>query len=201
MPVLIAPTAFHRLVHDQGETATARAALATNTIMIMSMASTETIEKVAAASEGRTWLQLYLQPDLSVTESFVRRAEDSGCKALVITVDSPVFGRRERDVRNGFTDLPPGLVCENLRVPSNGEPESRVRSIAFSTKLSWREVEWLRDLLRSSRTWRGCAACPQRCRKPAPRKRRRFDGVTPRGVTAILRLRRRTTLSTTSMQA
>ena len=144
MPVLIAPTAFHRLVHDQGETATARAALATDTIMIMSMASTETIEKVAAASEGRTWLQLYLQPDLSVTESFVRRAEDSGCKALVITVDSPVFGRRERDVRNGFTDLPPGLICENLRVPSNGEPESRVRSIAFSTKLSWQEVEWLR---------------------------------------------------------
>src|SRR5216684_4077288 len=60
MPVLIAPTAFHRLVHDQGETATARAALATDTIMIMIMASTATTEKVAAASEGRTWLQLYL---------------------------------------------------------------------------------------------------------------------------------------------
>jgi 4-hydroxymandelate oxidase len=146
MPVLIAPTAFHRLVHAEGECATALAAAAVDTIMIMSMASTMALERVAAASAGRTWMQLYLQPDSSVTESLVRRAEDAGSKALVITVDSPVFGRRERDVRNGFNDLPPGLVCENLRESLNGEPTSRVRSIAFSTKLSWRDVECLRRM-------------------------------------------------------
>lgn len=145
MPILLSPTAFHRLVHDEGECATAKAARAADTVMIVSMAATQALETVVPHTEGRAWMQLYLQPDLAVMESLVRRAEDAGCKALVITVDSPVFGRRERDARNGFTDLPPGLYCENLREAIDGEPQSRVRSIAFSTELSWREFEWLRS--------------------------------------------------------
>ena len=151
MPLLLAPTAFHRLVHEEGERATARAAAAAGVIMIVSMAATVGIEEVAAAacevSTGRPpalWFQLYIQPDLGFTEAIVRRAEAAGCKALVVSVDSPAFGRRERDERNGFHDLPPGLQCENLRMPSTGRDGARPRNIVFWPEVSWRHIEWLR---------------------------------------------------------
>jgi 4-hydroxymandelate oxidase len=150
MPVLLAPTAFHRLAHADGELATARAAAAAGTIMIVSMASTVAVEEIAAAARAVSpaatlWFQLYLQPDLDVTEALVRRAEAAGCAALVVTVDSPVLGRRTRDDRHGFHDLPAGLACENLRDLRGGEPGS-VRQIAMSAELSWSHVDWLREL-------------------------------------------------------
>src|SRR5215468_10392279 len=151
MPVLIAPTAFHRLAHPDGECATARAAAAAGVIMIASMASTVAIEEVAAAAqekaagaESNLWFQLYIQPDLGFTEAIIRRAEASGCSALAVSVDSPTFGRRERDERNGFRDLPPGLWCENLRGPIAGVKPVRPRDIVFSPELSWHHIEWLR---------------------------------------------------------
>ena len=147
MPVLIAPTAFHRLAHPDGERATARAAASAGTIMIVSMASTVPLEEVAVAVQAAAkagnanlWFQLYLQPDLQFTESIVRRAQAAGCKALVVTVDSPVFGRRERDLRNGFLDLPPELCCENLHEPKG------VREIVFSSEFSWNHIHWLREV-------------------------------------------------------
>src|SRR5215471_440215 len=146
MPIVIAPTAFHRLAHPEGERATARAAASAGTIMIVSMASTVPLEDVAVEAQATVgtdatlWIQLYLQPDLQFTESIVRRAEAAGYKALVVTVDSPVFGRRERDLRNGFVDLPPGLCCENLR-GSGG-----VREIVFAPDFSWDHIHWLREL-------------------------------------------------------
>lgn len=152
MPVLIAPTAFHRLVHDEGERATARAAAGAGVIMIASMAATMSIEEVAAAArsisvddEPDLWFQLYIQPDLGFTEAIIRRAEAAGCKAIVVSVDSPAFGGRERDERNGFHDLPPGLQCENLRMPTAGCNGDRPRNIVFWPELSWRHVEWLRE--------------------------------------------------------
>ncbi|MFG6197410.1 alpha-hydroxy acid oxidase [Nonomuraea sp. JJY05] len=141
MPVLVAPTAFHRLADPEGERATARAAAAAETIMIVSMAATVAIEEVAAAAPGaELWFQLYVQPDLAFTEAVVRRAEAAGCKALVVTVDSPVLGRRERDLRNGFHDLPEHLCCENLR---DGD---RVRPIVMSPELSWEHIDRLREM-------------------------------------------------------
>src|SRR5712692_4520451 len=134
MPVLIAPTAFHRLAHPDGECATARASAAAGTIMIASMASTMSIQDVATAAAGvaagaerNLWFQLYIQPDLGFTEAIVHRAEAAGCTVLVVTVDSPRFGRRERDLRNGFHDLPPGMCCENLREPLTGGGMGRPR--------------------------------------------------------------------------
>ena len=62
----------------------------------------------------------------------VRRAVAAGCRALVVTVDSPVFGRRERDLRHGFVDLPPGMVCENMR-----DASGRVRDIEMYARVSW----------------------------------------------------------------
>jgi 4-hydroxymandelate oxidase len=152
MPILIGPTAFHQLAHPEGERATARAAAAAGTIMIVSMASTVAIEEVAASAskaaggETNLWFQIYLQPDLGFTESVIRRAERAGCSALVVTVDSPTFGRRERDLRNGFNDLPSGMYCENLREPMNGNGRGNVRKIVFSPELSWKDIEWLRKV-------------------------------------------------------
>jgi 4-hydroxymandelate oxidase len=143
MPVLLAPTAFHRLADPEGELATVRAAAAARTIMIVSMASTVAIEDVAAeAPAAELWFQLYIQPDLDFTEAIVRRAEAAGCTALVVTVDSPALGRREREDRHGFHDLPAGMCCENLR---DGD---RVRDIAMSPELSWDHIAWLRRTTR-----------------------------------------------------
>ncbi|MEX5633682.1 alpha-hydroxy acid oxidase [Parafrankia sp. FMc2] len=140
-PVLVAPTAFHRLAHPDGEVGTARAAAAAGTIMILSMAATQPVEEVAAAG-APLWFQLYPQPDRSFTERLVRRVEAAGCGALVVTVDSPVFGRRERDLRHGFLDLPDGLACENMREPGSSHP----REIAWDPDLGWDTVAWLRAL-------------------------------------------------------
>lgn len=144
MPVLIAPTAFHQLAHPEAERATARAATAAGTVMIISMHATVAVEEVVAearrAAEGaevNSWFQLYIQPDLQFTEAVVRRAEAAGCSALVVTVDSPVFGRRERDLRNGFLNLPAGFCCENFR------DGAVVRQVVFSPELSWNHIEWL----------------------------------------------------------
>jgi 4-hydroxymandelate oxidase len=155
-PVLIAPTAFHRLAHPDGERATARAAAGAGIIMIASMASTVAIGEVASAMRDGPpvdgpavdpclWFQLYIQPDRGFTEAIVRRAEAAGCKALVVTVDSPVFGRRERDLRNGFLDLPPDMCCENLRDLRAAEP-GIVRPIVMAADLSWESVDWLREI-------------------------------------------------------
>ena len=150
MPVLISPTAFHRLVCTGGELATARAAARADAVMIASMAGTVAIGEVAAAAraaaadhEPAVWFQLYLQPDLEDTAALVRRATDAGCTALVVTVDSPVLGANERNKRNRFHDLPVGMYCENLRNLRGDEP-GNVRQIAMSPELSWDHVDWLR---------------------------------------------------------
>ena len=142
MPVLIAPTAFHRLAHPDGEAATARAAADAGTVLVVSMAATQPIEQIAAAG-ATLWFQLYPQPDLAFTEALVRRVEAAGCRALVVTVDSPVFGRRERDLRHGFLDLPTGLACENMR-----DDTGRLRDIEMDAGLGWDRIAWLRGRTR-----------------------------------------------------
>ena len=148
MPVLLSPTAFHKLVDPEGELATARAAAAAGAIMIVAMASTVAVGEIADAARAAgddvsLWFQLYIQPDLDITETLVKRAADAGCTALVVTVDSPVLGAGERNRRNGFHDLPPGLRCENLVDLRDGE-RGHVRQIAMSSELNWDHVDWLR---------------------------------------------------------
>ena len=136
MPVFLAPTAFHKLAHPDGELATARAAAAAGTILVSGVASTTAIEDITAAVPDATvWFQLYPLADEDVTADLVRRAEDAGCTALVVTVDSPVFGRHRRDHEHGFHDLPAGLTTANMRG----------RDIAMAP-LSWSHVDRLRDL-------------------------------------------------------
>jgi 4-hydroxymandelate oxidase len=146
MPVLVAPTAFHSLAHGDGECATARATHAAGSLMIVSMAATKSFEDIVAAIPGDGkldfWFQVYLQPDRGFTLDLVRRAEAAGCSAIVVTVDSPVFGQRARDLRNGFTDLPSGLTCANLR----GNGHDKPRPILFDATLDWEAIDWLRGV-------------------------------------------------------
>ena len=150
MPVLLSPTAFHKLMTPEGERATARAAAAADTILITSMAATVAIEDVVAASREAAghaaphiWFQLYIQPRRDVTEALVARAAGAGAAALVVTVDSPVLGASDRNERNRFHDLPAGLRCENMRGLAG---DGNVRSIEMSAALSWEHFAQLRDI-------------------------------------------------------
>lgn len=151
MPIVISPTAFHRLFHPEGELATVRAAVSAGTIMIVSMASTVSVADIAAAARdvggdaAPLWFQLYIQPDREITHTLVQRAASAGCTALVVTVDSPVLGAHERNKRNGLTDLPAGLHCENLRNVRDGE-SGHVRQIVMSAEISWDHIDWLRGV-------------------------------------------------------
>ncbi len=154
MPVLVAPTAYHCLACVDGECATAKAAGAANTLMVMSTLATRRLEDVAAAASGPLWFQLYVYRDRSVSESLVRRAETAGFKALVLTVDAPRLGTRERDVRNGF-GLPPHLRMANFEDDSdlsaiNGVPGASGlathANALFDTSLTWEALSWLKGI-------------------------------------------------------
>jgi len=96
MPILVAPTAFHGLVHPEGEVATARGVAAAGTLMVASVISTRTLEDIAASVPAPRWFQLYVYKDRQVTADLVRRAERTGYRAICLTVDTPLLGRRER---------------------------------------------------------------------------------------------------------
>ncbi|MCX4237591.1 alpha-hydroxy acid oxidase [Streptomyces sp. NPDC020707] len=142
-PVIVAPTAFHRLMHPDGEGATARAAAAEGAVLVTGTAATTAVDAVVAAAreaapDPAVWFQLYLHPRAEVTETLVRRAERAGCTALVVTVDSAVFGRHTRDLRHGFTELPPGHAAENMRdLP--GAPPGSLTDIPMSAAPTWRD--------------------------------------------------------------
>ncbi|HMF58652.1 MAG TPA: alpha-hydroxy acid oxidase [Pyrinomonadaceae bacterium] len=155
MPVLIAPMAFHALVHAEGELATARAAARSNTIMIASTASNFSMEEIAAASDAARWFQLYFYRDRGLTRSLVERAATAGYKALCVTVDAPLIGRRPRDARNQFS-LPAGLTMGNFKDAATADlPEAERESglaayvaSQWDAGVTWKDVEWLRSISR-----------------------------------------------------
>jgi len=107
-PLVLAPTGFTRIVHPEGELAVARAAAKAGLPYTLSTLSTCSIEEVRAVSEGRLWFQVYAWRDRGLVKEMVGRAADARYEALVLTVDTAVLGRRERDVRRGFA-LPPSI--------------------------------------------------------------------------------------------
>jgi isopentenyl diphosphate isomerase/L-lactate dehydrogenase-like FMN-dependent dehydrogenase len=132
LPILIAPLALQRMAHPDGEIATARAAAAAGTIMCLSTASTTRPAEVASAAPDATrWFQVYVFQDRSETEELVREAVDNGFSALVLTVDTPYLGRRERDLRIDFQ------IPEHLTVVGD------IFGGGFDAALSWRDLEWL----------------------------------------------------------
>ena len=152
-PVLIAPTAFQRLAHPDGEVAMARAAGNLGTTMVVSTMATSSLEQVATEAHRPLWFQLYIFEDRGLTAELVTRAAAAGYRALALTVDAPLCGLRERDVRNAF-HLPDHLQVENLRSAGHGglpatEGDSGLAAYItsqFDPALTWDDVEWLASL-------------------------------------------------------
>jgi 4-hydroxymandelate oxidase len=147
-PLLVAPMAFHRLAHPQGEIATAFGAAALEAGMVVSMQASVALEEIAAATAGPKWFQLYLYAERSFTESLVRRAEAAGYEALVVTVDAPVHGVRNREQRAGFR-LPAGVEPVNLReMPPLPVCESPFDPAYLATLPGWDSLAWLKSITR-----------------------------------------------------
>jgi 4-hydroxymandelate oxidase len=149
MPILVAPTAFHRLACEEGEIATAKAAKAADTLFILSSLSNTGMEGVFGQAGSPRWFQLYIYKDCGVTGELVKRAEAAGAEAIVLTVDAPGLGTRERDSRNSFR-LPDGLRVENLAPLGKGNiPEVKGSGLAayvrqnFKQNLSFEDLDWL----------------------------------------------------------
>ena len=173
MPLVLSPTGFTRIADPQGELAVARAAERAGLPYTLSTLSTRSIEEVAAVSAGRKWFQVYAWRDRGLLREMLQRANESGYEAIMITVDTAVLGRRERDVRRGF-ELPPKMGLDtlvsgalhpgwtwafaraepiqfaNVAGRSVGDGSDAVRLAdyingQFDPALSWRDVEWFQQ--------------------------------------------------------
>jgi isopentenyl diphosphate isomerase/L-lactate dehydrogenase-like FMN-dependent dehydrogenase len=149
VPLGFSPTAFHRLVHPEGEVATARAAKTLDIPMIVSAMSSIALEEVAAtAGHEDLWLQTYIFKDRQLTRYLVERAERAGFKAIVVTIGCPVPGRRDRNIRNRF-QLPAGVSAANFERSENVDFNNPIHSVAgaeLDASVTWRDVEWLRGV-------------------------------------------------------
>ena len=141
MPVLVAPMAYHELAHPEGEIATARGVGQAGTILIVSTFATRSIEEIAAAATGPLWLQLYLTRSLQVTGEVAQRAEAAGYRALVLTIDTPRLGRRERDLHNTF--VPPARLANFSTEDPDDTATIHVQRHMPGT---WDTLAWLRSL-------------------------------------------------------
>jgi len=174
LPLVFAPTGFSRIADPQGELAVARAAARAGIPYTLSTLGTRSIEEVRAVSDGRLWFQVYAWRDRELVAEMVQRAAANDYEALVLTVDTAVFGRRERDLRRGFS-LPPTLgpstVLDGILHPawtlaflrnepirfanvvgrSVGDGSSPVDladyiNSQFDPALSWSDIDWLRSI-------------------------------------------------------
>lgn len=169
-PILLAPTAYHKLVHREGEVATARGAAAAEATLVVSSFATVAIEPLAKSTSGRLWFQLYCQPDREFTRELIQRTEAAGCRALVITVDTPVGPIRDREARVKF-ELPAGMAMENLasltaKTGQDDRRHIRLYSAVLDPTLTWKTVEWIRGLTRVPVLLKGILA-PEDARKAA----------------------------------
>ncbi|HUH14722.1 MAG TPA: alpha-hydroxy acid oxidase [Gaiellaceae bacterium] len=147
MPLLVAPTAIQRLAHADGEPGMARAAAAAGTIMCVSTLATATPAEVAAAAPGAPrWVQLSVFRDRGVTRSLVEQALEAGFGAIVLTVDAPRLGRRERDFRTGFR-VPADIVVPSVAALGGWEGATPLELLGtIDPSLTWRDLEELRTL-------------------------------------------------------
>lgn len=143
-PILVAPVAYQQLAHPEGERATAIAAAAQESGLVLSTLSSIALENVARAAGRRRWFQLYLQRERRYTLDLVRRAEAAAYEALVVTVDAPINGLRNREHRVGF-QLPPGVAAANLSDYPSQVPPPDARPIEFFMTIAptWSDIAWL----------------------------------------------------------
>jgi 4-hydroxymandelate oxidase len=153
-PILLAPTAFHRVVHPEGELATAKGAGMAGATLVVSTSATTSVEDIAAVATQPLWFQLYVQRDRAVTRDLIQRAEAAGCQALCVTVDTPVHGVRDREARAKFS-LPPGIERMNLKYPRDGSKpatttpaEGQMYNPRLDPALTWKDIEWMHSITR-----------------------------------------------------
>ncbi|WP_151636405.1 alpha-hydroxy acid oxidase [Noviherbaspirillum aerium] len=157
-PILLAPVAFQRMAHRDGEMATAYAASMQGAGLVLSSQASVLLEDVALAvlaerQRGPLWFQLYFQHDRGFTEELVRRAENAGYEALVVTIDASSSGVRDRERRAGFK-LPSGISAVNLAGLPAAKPfmleanQSRMFDALLKTAPTWKDIEWLRGITR-----------------------------------------------------
>jgi isopentenyl diphosphate isomerase/L-lactate dehydrogenase-like FMN-dependent dehydrogenase len=143
MPLLVAPFAMQRLLHPDAEVATARAAAAAGTVMCVSTTTTTAHDEVAeAGGSAPRWLQLYVLRDRQRTLDHIAEAREHGYSALALTVDVPVLGRRERDLRFGF-ELPPGLPLPYMGGKNPVAPMTLADQARMSPSLTWNDLQWI----------------------------------------------------------
>jgi 4-hydroxymandelate oxidase len=147
-PILLAPAADHRMIHPDGEAATARGAGSTNTIFVLSSFTNTCVEDVARDASAPLWFQLYVQRDREFTRDIVQRAAAAGCRALCVTVDTPTFGARNRQARAKY-ELAPGLTRPHLPRPGNRSSAAGSQVFPDWTEpaLTWRDIGWLRSIV------------------------------------------------------
>jgi isopentenyl diphosphate isomerase/L-lactate dehydrogenase-like FMN-dependent dehydrogenase len=174
LPVLLAPVGYSRLMYPGGEIAAARCAGAAGTAYILSTISGHRMEDVKAASNGPVWFQLYLMGGRAAAEGSIARARAAGFSALVVTIDTPVAGMRERDSRNGMKELMGGGILSklpflpqflarpawlvrflldggvphlpNVVVPGQGPlPMTDVAAALASSTVTWEDLRWIRE--------------------------------------------------------
>jgi 4-hydroxymandelate oxidase len=149
-PIFVAPTAYHYLAHEEGERASAAGTADAGALFVTSTLATTSLEDVAAIEpQSPKWFQLYVHRDRGFTERLIERAKKAGYRAIAVTVDTPVLGRRVADVRNGFA-LPPGLAMQNLieSLPPNarlntGSELARYVEIRHDASLTWSDFDWV----------------------------------------------------------
>src|SRR6478736_2749540 len=149
-PILLAPVAYHRLYHAEGEIGTARGASAAGAGFVISTFTTTAIDEIARNTQRSIWFQLYVQRDRAFTKDMVQRAVAAGCKAVCITVDTPVLGCRYGQL--SFS-LPGNLECVHMRgldlkslVPSHIGQRKGIYDPIFDPSFNWRDLEWLRSI-------------------------------------------------------
>jgi 4-hydroxymandelate oxidase len=147
-PILLAPIAYHRLYRREGELGTARGASAAGAAMVISSFTTTSIEEIARNTRAPIWFQLYVQRDRAFTREMVQRAVAAGCKAVCLTVDTPVLGCRYGQLSFG---LPSQIECVHLRglKLKSSAPTHSVGGIydpLFDPAFDWRDLEWLRSI-------------------------------------------------------
>ena len=147
LPVLVAPTAFQRMAHPEGELAMARGAAAAGAVNCLSTVATATIEEVAAAApDGARWFQLYWSKNRDAVRDVLERAAGAGYGAVLVTVDLPALGRRERDLRTGF-EIPEDVpVPAFLALAESASVRPDQINFMVDNSLTWRDLEWLRSV-------------------------------------------------------
>lgn len=144
MPILLAPAANHRLVHPEGELATARGAGMASATMVLSSGANTSVEDVMRVATHPVWFQLYVAKDRGLAKALIQRVEAAGVQAIEVTVDSPLDGPRNRQNRTPIV-YPPGVTHPHY-VGITEPPTVVTLDEVRAQTLLWRDIEWIRSL-------------------------------------------------------